>query len=138
MTRKNIYIVDYQYMKALEHPVREDEKSKELGRVNFFLINQTNIFIKDFLKVNILDNCIFLLVVDLDSHETIRESVQSWVNFLEQELESYLRQIPLEDRKEVLENFRSMNEKLKRLEYNGRPDQTTSSSSSSAWRTRTK
>lgn len=114
-------------MKALEYPVREDEKSKELGRVNFFLINQTNIFIKDFLKVNILDNCIFLLMVDLDSHETIHETVQRWINFLEQELESYLRQVPLEDRKEVLEHFKLMNDKLRKLEYNGKRQQTISS-----------
>ena len=106
-------------MKALEYPVKDDEKSKELGRVNFFLINQTNFFIKDFLKVNILDNCIFLLIVDLDNHETIHETIQRWINFLEQELESYLRNIKLEDRKEVLEHFKIMNEKLRKLEYNG-------------------
>lgn len=107
-------------MKAMEYPIKEEDKSKELGRVNFFLINQTNFFIKDFLKVNILDNCIFLLIIDLDKHENIRETIQRWINFLEQELESYLRQIPLDDRKEVLEHFKLMNEKLHKLEYKGR------------------
>jgi hypothetical protein len=111
--------VDYQYMKALEYPITEGEKVKELGRVNFFLINQTNFFIKDFLKTNILDNCIFLLIVDLENHKTIHEVIQRWINFLEQELESYLRQIPLDDRKEVIEHFKIMNEKLRKLEYKG-------------------
>jgi hypothetical protein len=106
-------------MKALDYPLSETEKQKELGRVNFFLINQTNFFIKDFLKVNILDNCIFLLMIDLDNHENVQEVIQRWINFLEQELESYLRQIPLDDRKEVIEHFKIMNEKLKKLEYKG-------------------
>jgi len=106
-------------MKALDYPLVEGEKVKDLGRVNFFLINQTNFFIKDFLKTNILDNCIFLLMVDLDNHENIHEVIQRWINFLEQELESYLRQIPLDDRKEVIEHFKIMNEKLKKLEYKG-------------------
>lgn len=108
-------------MRAFEYPLKDDDKPKELGRVNFFLVNQTNFFIKDFLKVNILDNCIFLLIIDLDDQETVHDTVQRWINFLEQELEAYLRQIPLEDRKEVLEHFKLMNEKLRKLEYNGGP-----------------
>lgn len=109
-------------MKALEYPIKDEEKKKELGRVNFFLINQTNFFIKDFLKSNILDNCIFLLIIDLDKHVNIKDTIQKWINFLEQELESYLQQVPLEERKEVLEHFRIMNEKLHNLEYKGTKD----------------
>ena len=109
-------------MKALEYPIKDEEKTKELGRVNFFLINQTNFFIKDFLKSNILDNCIFLLIIDLDKHVNIKDTIQKWINFLEQELESYLQQVPLEERKEVLEHFRIMNEKLHNLEYKGTKD----------------
>lgn len=106
-------------MKALEYPIQDEEKTKDLGRVNFFLINQTNFFIKDFLKVNILDNCIFLLIIDLDNHQNVKDTISKWINFLEQELESYLQKIPLEERKEVLEHFRIMNDKLRKLEYKG-------------------
>lgn len=103
-------------MKAIEYPMTE-EKPQEMGRINFFLINQTNFLIKDFLKVNILENCIFVLLIDLDKHENIKATIQKWLNFLEQELEGYLRQIPLEDRKEVIEHFSLINAKLKKLEF---------------------
>jgi len=106
-------------MKAQEHPIKEDEKAKDLGRVNFFLINQTNLFIKDFLKVNILDNCIFLLIIDLDKHKDVKETIQRWINFIEQELEAYLRSVPLEERKEVIEHFKLINDKLRKMEYKG-------------------
>lgn len=107
-------------MKALEYPIVEDVKPKELGRINFFLINQTNLFIKDFLKVNILDNCIFLLIIDLDKHKNIKETIERWINFIEQELEAYLRTVPLEERKEVLEHFKLINDKLRKMEYKGK------------------
>lgn len=103
-------------MKAIDYPVME-EKKNNLGRLNFFMINQTNFFIKDFLKVNILDNCIFVLMIDLDNHENIKENIEKWINFIEHELEAYLRQIPLKDRKEVLKHFDMMNKKMKDLEF---------------------
>ena len=106
-------------MKALDYPTKEDEKGKDLGRLNFFLINQTNFFIKDFLKVNILDNCIFVLLIDLEKHQNLQGCIKQWINFLEQELEAYFRQCPLDERKEVLEQFKLVNEKLHNLAYKG-------------------
>ena len=106
-------------MKAMKYPMEED-KTKELGRLNFFLVNQTNFFIKDFLKVNILDNCIFVIVVDVEDPEKIKDSVQRWINFIEHELELFLINCPLEDRKEVLEHFQTLNTKISRLQFQGR------------------
>lgn len=106
-------------MKALDYPLNETKK-KDLGRMNFFLVNQTNFFIKDFLKINILENCIFVLLVDLDNHSKIKESIQRWINFIERELEKFLREIPLEDRKDILEQFKMINEKLRSTQFSSK------------------
>ena len=106
-------------MKAIDYPISE-EKKKNLGRLNFFLINQTNFFIKDFLKLNILKNCLFVLMVDLDNHTNIKENIEKWINFIEHELEAYLRKVPLKERKEVLENFNLLNEKMRQMEFNSK------------------
>lgn len=105
-------------MKALQYPPAED-RTKELGRLNFFLVNQTNFYIKDFLKVNILDNCIFVIVVDVEDPDKIQQSVQRWVNFIEHQIEMFMVNAPQEDRKEVLEHFETLNKKIQNLKFNG-------------------
>jgi hypothetical protein len=106
----NVYIMDFKYLSAKQS---RDDDVEEIGKINFYIFNKKYEFIKDFLTRDMFHNMLVVIVLDLESPQTIQESFSRWYEFAQKSIFSYIVDLPEETQAELKANFIETNKKLK-------------------------
>lgn len=111
---EKVYIMDFKFIHLRQ--LIEDEV-QEIGKINFFIYNRKYSFIGELLTRDMMQNMLLVFVVDLESPETIEESLNSWYEYAISNIGPFLSSFEPEQLSELSASYNNV---LKRFREFGR------------------
>lgn len=99
---EKVYIMDFKFIHLKK--IQEDEV-QEIGKINCFIYNRKYGFIQELLTKEMMNNLIFIFVVDLENPENLEESLNSWFDYVQQHILPFFQQFDQNELKELNENY---------------------------------
>ena len=99
---EKVYIMDFKFIHLRQ--IVEDEV-QEIGKINFFIYNRKYSFIGELLTHEMMQNMLLVFVLDLESPETIEESLNSWFEYVLLNIAPFLRTFDPDTLKELSQSY---------------------------------
>ena len=100
----NIYIIDYKFIRVNKF---QEEDSDEIGKINFYIMNEKYKFFKQFIKPKMFKNLMIAIVLDLEKPAILTESFINWITFINNNFINYVYELDSDTRTVMQERFDS-------------------------------
>lgn len=100
----NIYIIDYKFIRINKF---QEEDSDEVGKINFYIMNEKYKFFKQFIKPKMFKNLMIAIVLDLEKPAILTESFINWITFINNNFINYVYELDSDTRTEMQVRFDS-------------------------------
>lgn len=86
-----IYLMDYKFMNVKNS--LEEEDSEEIGRINFQILNKPYPHLKNFLREQLFENLVLMLVLDLSKPSEVSHEFIQWISYINQQVMPFIMEM---------------------------------------------
>lgn len=80
----HIYIMDYKFLRIRQF--FEEEDSEEIGKINFYMVNKQYPHLKNFLREQMFENLMIMLVLDLSKPADLTHEFIEWITYINNQI----------------------------------------------------
>ena len=88
---QNVYIMDYKFLKIKQFS--EEEDSEEIGTINFYIVNDQISYLKSFLREQMFENLMIMLVLDISKPGDMTSEFIEWISYINDQMMPYIMDI---------------------------------------------
>ena len=108
----NVYLMDFKFLHLKE---LINDEIEEIGKINCFIFNRKYAFSQELMTKEMLQNLILILVADLETPETIEESLNSWFEYVSANVLPTYQSLDPAQLKELNQSYQTIIKKIKEI-----------------------